>query len=261
MPCVREGIENVQGIVLPDGIADDGRGASFSRAALVTWHSSLAGKLHQVYVNGRFAGVTLDSKQRQLVVQLPSSFESAVRLEVIGVEPEQAHVDFSAGTGPTQIDGSRVRLTLLRSQGLPPGASANIYCDNGTGRIDYTTPLNRDAIALWPCRQDKTGFGMARFGTGDFGHESAAAIGFGPGCFGQGQFGLDADAIEWISPDLALGTYRFGVIISDSEGNEGPASETRPIPVVPPARPAGGLDVATFGTADNRLTLHVSDHT
>lgn len=259
MSFTREGVEQVQGALLPDGIAADGRGAGFSRTVLVTWHSSLVGKLHQVYVNGRFAGVTFDPQQRQLVVQLPSSFASAVRLEVIGVEPDQAHVDFSAELDAPQTNGTRVRLTLLRSQGLALGASANIYFDNGTGQIDYDVPLNPAPIALWPCRQDKAGFGMAQFGAGDFGYESAAAIGFGKGVFGQGQFGLDADAVEWISPNLAEGTYRFGVIVVDSDGNESLASETAPIGLVPPAKPAAGLDIVSFDAAGNQLTLYISD--
>lgn len=261
MPIIREGIEDVRGFVLPDGIAADGRGAAFSRTALVTWRSTLKGCFFQVYVNGRFAGATFEIEQRQLVVQLPSSFESAVRLEVVGVEPAEAHIDFAAELDSARLDGTRVKLTLLRSHSLPLGAAANAYFDHGTGQIDYHMPLNPDPIPLWPCRQDKAGFGMAQFGTGDFGCESAAAIGFGKGSFGQGQFGLDADALAWISPELALGTYRFGVTVIDAEGNEGPARETGPITVVPPARPAARLDVVTFDASANQLTLSISDHT
>ncbi|MBN1359356.1 MAG: hypothetical protein JW993_02135 [Sedimentisphaerales bacterium] len=259
MPMIRDGIENVRGMVLPDGIADDGHSVGFSRAALVSWHSGLEGKLHQVYVNDRFAGATLDPAQRQLVVQLPSSFEAAVRLEVTAVEPEEAHVDFADALGFTPIDSTRVRLTLLRNQDLPLGATANVYCDHGTGQIDYEAPLNREPVPLWPCRQDKAGFGMAQFATGDFGYESAAAVGFGQGSFGHGQFGLDADTVDWVSPDLSLGTYRFGVSVTDLHGDESAASETEPITVVPPARPAAGCEIVTFDPANNQLTLSVAD--
>jgi hypothetical protein len=225
---------------------------------LVTWRSDLEGKLHQVYVNGRYAGVTLDTNQRQLVVQLPSSFESAVRLEVVGVEPNEAHVDFAGQLDSAATDHARVRLVLLRSQSLPFGAVVNIYHDNGTGQVNYTTPLNPTPIPVWPCWQDEAGLGLAQFGLGDFGYESAAAVGFGKGNFGQGQFGLDADTIEWISPELALGVYRFGVTVTDSEGNESPATETTLIAIVPPARPAAALSLAT-STDSETITLSISE--
>jgi hypothetical protein len=259
MPLVRDGIENVRVFVLPEGIAGDGQCAAVSHAALVAWHSSLAGLCHQVYVNGRWAGTTLDAEQRQLVIHAPSSFESAVHIEVIAVEPRDAHVDFAGALACPAVGSGRIRLRLLRSQALPIGATAHIYFDNGTGPIDYAVPLNPAAIPIWPCSQDKAGFGMAQFGAGDFGYDAAAAIGFGKGCFGHGQFGIDADAIDWISPPLPLGRYRFGVRIADARGNEGPPCETQAIAVIPAAKPAAGLDIVSYDPQINQLTLLIRD--
>ena len=76
---------------------------------------------------------------------------------------------------------------------------------------------------------------------------------------GNGQFGLDADTIEWISPVLPLGSYRFGVKILDASGNESAASETDPITVVPPAKPAAALSITAFDPQTNQLTLTVCD--
>jgi hypothetical protein len=254
----RDGIENVRAFPLPEAIAADGRGTAVAGAALVTWHSSHAGMLHQVYLNGRLAGATFDVEQRQLVVQPPGSFLSAVRVEVVAVEREDAHLDLGNELEPPPA-GGRVRLVLLRSQALPPGARVNVYFDNGVGQIDYGAPLNPLPIAVWPCPQDKAGFGMATFGTGDFGYDAAACVGFGKGRFADGPFGLDADAIEWISPPLPLGRYRFGVKTLDACGNESPAGETSPIAVVPAARPAAALSVAAFDPQTNQLTLRISD--
>jgi hypothetical protein len=259
MSFTRAGIESVRALVLPDGVAADGRCAAVSRTALVTWHSSREGMCHQVYLNGRFAGSTLDTGQRRLVVQTPSSFQSAVRVEVIGVEPKDAHIDFSPELGRPAAGSGRVRLAILRSQTLPMEATANVYCDNGTGLIDYATPLNPVPIPIWPCRQDKAGLGMAQFGAGDFGYDSAAAVGFGKGSFGHGQFGLDADAIEWISPPLPLGRYRFGVAVADAEGTESSACETEAIAIVPAARPAAGLEIAALNEQTHQLTLRILD--
>ncbi len=259
MSLVRTGIENVRVRVLPDGVTAGGQCAAVSRAALVTWHSSLAGMYYQAYVNGRFAGATFDVEQRQLVVHAPSSFQSAVHVEVIAVEPKDAHIDFADELEPPVASTGRVRLTILRSQKLPLAVMANVYFDNGTGQIDYTTSLNATPMPIWPCPQDKAGFGMTQFGAGDFAYDAAAAVGFGKGNFGHGQFGLDADIVQWISPALPLGRYRFGVRIADTRGNESPASETEAIAVVPAAKPAIGLKIASFDPQTNQLVLRVLD--
>jgi hypothetical protein len=257
MSFVRDGIENVQVLILPDGVRADGQCAAVSRAALVTWRSSQTGMFHQVYLNGQFAGATVDAEQRRLVVQTPGSFKSAVRVTVTAVTAADAHIDFSSSLEQAVVRSGRVRLRLLRSQTLPFGATANIYGDNGAGEIDYTLPVNIAPIPIWPCTQDKAGFGMAQFAASDFGYDSAASIGFGKGALGRDQFGLDAEPIEWVSPALPLGEYRFAVRIADTSGNEGPAGETPPIVVVPAAQPAAGLDVATFDQQTNQLTLMV----
>jgi len=255
---LREGIENVRALVLPDGIVADGRHVAISHTALVTWRSALEGRLYQVYVNGTFAGATLDAGQRQLIVRTPVSLESAVRVEVVAVCPQDAARDFGSElAGPA--GGGRVKLTLLRSQSLPIAGALNIYCDKGTGVIDYAKPLNASPVPVWPCRQDKAGFGMAQFGKGDFGYESAAAVGFGKGSFGRGGFGLDADVIEWTSPVLPLGTYRFGVTVLDTAGAESLADETEPVAVIPAATPAVGLGILEFNEYTSQLTLNVSD--
>ena len=64
MSVYREGIENVEVFRLPDGIAADGGSACVCGAAIVTWRSSHAGKLHQVYVNECLAGMTIDCEHR-----------------------------------------------------------------------------------------------------------------------------------------------------------------------------------------------------
>ena len=259
MPFLRAGIENVRVVVLPDAVAADGSSDSFSRTALVTWKSRLEGMLYQVYVNGSLAATTLHPQQRQLVIEIPSSFEAAVHVEVVAAEPTEAHRDFAGEIDYSTVLGVRARLTLLRSQSLSAEAMANIYFNHGTGDIDYGVPLNDAPIRLWPCRQDKAGFALAQFGTSDFGYDAAAAIGFGKGVFGRGQFGLDADAMEWTSPILPDGVYRFGVKVVDGHGNESLACETASISIVPPARPVSRLDGVAFDEQTNELTLNASD--
>lgn len=259
MSFLFEGVEDVRALPVPDGMTSDGCSTCVSRTALVTWRSSLEGMLYQVYVDGCLAGTTIDAEQRQLAVQVPSTFQSAVRMEVVAVEPKDAHVDLGAQLDKSDTNSGRITLTLLRSQTLPAWSAANIYFDYGTGTIDYTQSVNAQPISVWPSWHDKAGFGMARFGTGDFGYDSAASIGFGKGSFGNGQFGLEADTMEWISPELPLGRYRLGVTVIDERGNESEAAETEPITAVPPARPATGLRAVSFDQSTGQLTLGISD--
>jgi hypothetical protein len=257
--CIN-GIDSVRAFYLPAGIRADGQYVKEPRAALVKWRSTWSDKFHQVYVNGRHAGATFDSEQRQLIVPVPTSLDCPARIEVFAVDSEYADTDFSSQLARPPVDSGRITITLLRSQNLPIGAIADIYFDNGSGQIDYENPITGTSIRIWPAWQDKAGFGMSRFGLSDFGWDSAAAVGFGKGSFGCGQFGLDADTIEWISPTLPGGTYKFGVKIRDVSGRQSAASKTAPITVTPTARPAEGLSVSSFDKQTNQLVLNIENN-
>lgn len=257
MSLISNGIDSVRAFPLPAGFRADGRYAQAPHVAWVQWRSAWSDKLHQVYVNGRYAGTTLDSQQRQMVVPIPTSLESPVRIEVFAVEAEHAHTDFGSELVRPQADSGRIKITLLRSQNLPAEAAVEIYFDNGMGQIDYNQPLTASPIQIWPAWQDKAGFAMSGFGLGDFGYDSAAAVGFGKGSFGHGQFGLDADTIDWISPPLLQGVYRFGVKVRDKSGIQSSANETVPITAIPAARPAEGLSLSSFDKQTNQLVLAV----
>jgi len=257
MALISSGIERVRTFELPGGVWADGRYVGAPRLALVRWRSSWSDKLYQVYVNGQYGGGTVDSQQRQIIVQMPTSLETVVRIEVFAVETEEADTDFSDEVDLSPGQMGRVRISLLRSQNLPIGGIAQIYFDNGTGEIDYDEPLNDLLIRVWPAWQDKAGFGMSRFGVSDFGYDSAAAVGFGKGSFGHGQFGLDADTFEWIGPSMEAGVYKFGVKVTDKAGNESSGSETGEVTVIPAARPAEQVSISSFDKQTNKLVLEV----
>jgi len=254
------GIDSVRAFGLPAGIWPDGRYVKEPRVALVKWRSTWSDKFHQVYVNGRYAGTTLDSQQRQLLVPVPTSPQSPVRIEVFAIKAEHADTDFSSELDRPPVDSGSVTITLLRSQNLPMGASAEIYFDNGTGQIDYSNPMTNTPIRIWPAWQDKAGLGMSRFSLGDFGWDSAAAVGLGKGSFGYGQFGLDADTIKWTSPPLPSGTYKFGVKVRDASGRQSTGSETGAITVTPAARPAENLSIFSFDKQTNLLVLKIENN-
>jgi hypothetical protein len=258
MALISNGIDCVRALELPCGIRADGNYIGTPRAALVRWRSGLDDALYQVYVNSQYAGATIDTQQRELIVPLPTSPQSPVRIEVFAVQPEQAHIDFSGEIKQPPVDSGRVRISLLRSQNLPTGATAIVYFDSGTGEIDYQMPFSDLPIRIWPSWQDKAGFGMSKFGISDFGYDSAAAAGFGKGSFGNGQFGLDADTIEWVSPVLAAGVYKFAVKVLNERGNVSSDSETEPITVTPAARPAAKLSISSFDKQTNQLVLKMN---
>lgn len=258
MGLTSNGIEFVRAYELPGGIRSDGGYVGAARRTLVKWRSSLAGKFYQVYVNGRYAGATNDSEQRQMVVQIQTSLGSAVRIEVFAVEFDEVDKDLGEQIAELQAGNGRVRIVMLRSQSLPIDAEAEVYFDGGTGEIDYSEALSREPIRIWPSRRDKAGFAMSMFGEGDFGYDSAGAVGFGRGSFGNGEFGLDADVIEWVSPALADGVYKFAVIITNSAGNQSTSSLSGEVTVISQAQPAEHLGISSFDKITNNLVLSVS---
>ena len=258
MAPIGSGIERVRAFELPGGVWADGRYIAAPRLALVKWRSIWSDKFYQIYVDGQYAGTTLDSDQREMVVQIPTSLETPVRIEVFAVEAKQANVDFSSDIDLSTGQSGRVRISFLRSQNLPIGAIAQIYSDSGTGQIDYNNPLTAGPIKVWPVWQDKAGFGMSKFGASDFGYDSAAAVGFGKGSFGNGQFGLDADTFEWVSPPMQAGVYKFAVKVADEAGNQSSGSETGQITVTPAARPAEQVSISSFDKQTNQLVLNIS---
>src|SRR4030042_1584788 len=197
MLLISEGIDNLRVFEVPCGIWADGGYVGNPRTALVRWRSSWNDKYYQVYVNGRYAGTTFDSRQRQMIVQIPTSFDSPVRIEVFAIELEQAGMDLSGEVESPACRSGRVRINMLRGQGLP--------------------------------------------------------VGVGRGSFARGQFGSDADAIEWTSPELDAGIYKFAVKVVDESGNESNSSETGLVMVLPAARPAEQIRISSFDKQTNEL--------
>lgn len=257
MSLISNGIHSIRVYTMPVGIWPDGEYANLPQTAMVQWSSVLNDVLYQVYVNGVYAGTTVHCDQRKMIVPVPSSFSSGVRIEVFGVHPEYADIDLSSELS-NPVDNNRIKLVLSRSQNLPPGATIKIYSDNGTGQIDYENPLTQTPIQVWPSWKDKSGFGMSKFGFSDFGYDSSAAIGFGKGCFGKNQFGMDTDTIEWTSRVLPVGTYKFAIIVFDKAGNKSSAIETEAVTLIPSAEPVQILEVLSYDKQANELILKIT---
>jgi len=257
MELIHNGIEDVRAAGIPAGISAAGRGHPAVGRVLVSWRAPRSAYLYQVYVGGRFAGVTTDTGQRRMLCPVPSSMVRAVRIEVFAVAADQADQDWSSQIAPAAAGDGRVRIRLLRRQNLPLGAEFVVYGDGGSGVIDYDAPLPGGSLPVWAGALDKCGFALAGFGAGDFGWEGSTAVGFGIGAFGGGDFGFDADVLEWVSGPLAAGGYRFGVVVRDARGRGSGPMEVGPVFVGPAATAAEGLSLSVFDPASNRLELAV----
>ncbi len=250
MTVISEEISRVRAFALPAGVSCDGQANQLAGVVLVKWHSTYSDMLYQVYVNGKFAGVTIEPAGRELIVPIPLSQETAVRIEVFAVAPQFADVDFSDELDAGQIQAGRVRVKFPRTDNLPINGSVDYYLDGDR--------LNNRDVRIRPEFADKGGFGLSSFGMSDFGFEGSAAIGFGKGNFGFGWFGFGADMLCWQSGQLEAGNYKFSIKITDDLGNTtGEPIETETIMVIPPARPAERLMVESFDRQSGKLVLKV----
>jgi hypothetical protein len=250
MKVFSEGISKVRTFAIPAGVSSGGQANQLAGTAVVKWHSSYNNMLHQVYVNNRFAGVTVEPAQRQMIIPISLSLKTAVRIEVFAVEPGYADVDFSDEISSKQIQAGRVKIEFPRTDNLPVNGNIDYYLDGDR--------LNNRGIKIWPEFADKGGFGLSSFGMSDFGFDGSAAIGFGKGNFGFGWFGFDSDMLCWQSEQLEAGNYEFGIKITDNSGNETQeVVGTGQITIIPPAKPAESLKIESFDKQNRKLILKV----
>lgn len=246
MGLIESGIDRVSTVRLAAGVGNDGRSVDEPLSLLVRWRSFNDGKLHQVYVNGVFAGLTSDEEQRSLVVPVVSSWVGCLWVEVFAVDVSEGHVDFGGELGNGGQLG-RIEIGWDRGMGLPFAGCAVVYSDG---------LAVSEEIGLWNVWQDKNGFGVALFGVGDFGYEGCAAVGFGIGVFG-GEFGFGCDEVVWLSDEMESDEYGFSVKVKDSLGNEDSGVESGDVVVV---RQAGGvkdLKIESFDKATGELVIGV----
>ena len=130
MGLISSGIESVRVFGLSSGVGSEGASVKAPSSLLVKWRSGHVDKLHQVYVNGELAGVALDFVQRMLVVGVPCSFSSCLRVEVFAVLAGEGYVDFSEELEADE-GGGRVEIGWLRKMGLPSILMLSAICRAG----------------------------------------------------------------------------------------------------------------------------------
>ncbi|MCD4830722.1 MAG: hypothetical protein K8R02_02810 [Anaerohalosphaeraceae bacterium] len=241
-------------ILLNDGISKVKAQPCYGSAVMVSWQSTYAGKRHQVYVNGKFVGVTEEASQRQLLVNVPFSEQSASTIEVFAIEAGDAEQSLK----PAAEKQARAELIFTKEQFLPVGAKTDFFYDNQSGNVDYQNRLNENDIRIWQGSQEKGGFGLSKFGESDFGRDSSAAAGFGKALFGEGGFGFEGLTVRWQSKQLSAGRYKFGIKLRDEFGNESTQTvETQSLTIIPPVMPGEKLEVAQFDKDSGQIIFAI----
>jgi hypothetical protein len=199
-------------------------------AVEVVWDSTQGSRWHQMYVNGRLAGVTPQIEDRRLVVSEPvgrGGMQSTLLVEVIAVDATDRWTDFGDElSGLGQNRGPRVRLTWQGGLYLDPNLeSFDVFADGRTGAVDYTAPLNESPIPAKPGGQSPWGFGC--------------------GGYGLGAYGQSAARYEWTTDVLEPGTWRLAVVAVDAAGNRLATAAEIETDLSPPARPPENFRVAS----------------
>ena len=239
MGFTTESIARVRIRPLAIGLAR-GRPAAIPGAFEVTWESMQTFLWHQVYVNGRLAGVTSHLGDRRLTVSCPLSAGGAPAMalvEVVAVGAVDRWTDFASQlSGFDPARGARVRLTWQAGLYLDPNLeSFNVFADGRTGEVNYTSPINKVAIPAQP--------------------GGGAPWGYGCGGYGLGGYGQCAALYAWTTEPLEPGVWRLAVMAMDAAGNRLATASEVEIDVAPPARPPENFRVTSYDPQARAATL------
>lgn len=204
---------------------------SDGKQILLTWASSSAdGTVFQVYQDGRL--VWFGTSRRCFLI--PPVGRAVYVVGAVG--DGEGPTDFSASIPVPGGSGGRVTLTWLSGtyQSAKLGGF-NVYTDNGTGTIDYSTKIGR--VPALP--------------------QDIPMDGFGCGGFGLGGFGLASSSYTWMSSSLGPGTYLFGIKSYTTTGTEGTATTVSATVTAPPLSPTPFADGSKLDYTYNSST-HVA---
>jgi len=228
-------ITSVRALPVVLAVGDDGEVHSEVTFAEVVFESTAQGKHHQVYVDGRLAGMTISTEDDRVLAAVPEA--AASLLEVLAVDADDRLTDFRGQlSGFADADAARVELSWFGGRYLDDNLDHFEVYGGPAGSIDYSRPLNAEPI-------------KALVGGENLG-------GFGRGGFGRGGFGRSAMAFSFVTAKFPPGTYDFEILAVDTEGNltEGPPevtqTEVRSFP-----RPPTDLAVSAYDDQTQTATL------
>ena len=218
----------------------------------VSFRSVNQGLHHQLYVNGRLAGWTDTTQQRQFDLD-ETPWPAAVTIAAVPAEARTR--DLAADLPPADGPPSWIfRTRIVRSLQHRRGDAVEVLSDRGTGQLSEV-PLARAEI--WPAWMGRWGFGEDAFARGAFGLDGTLAPGLGQGTFGVGPFGLDADLIEL---EAVLENPGIHQVVLRTLGPDGRTADSQPIlvNVCLPASIPTGLAVHSYDHQAHLLTLEIN---
>ena len=252
---IKTGIENIRCFAIAAGVGADGSAVNEALSCVVNFKSE-HDKFHQVYVNGSLAGVTVNAKQRKMIVPLSLLRKRTNVVEVAAVDAVEKQTDFTKQLAVVSMGRLKVSIPGLIS--LPYDGFAEVYSNGGEGQINFAEPVSNQPIKFFSSKDDENGFGLNKFGVGDFGFDLSGCVGFGVGDFGVGEHGFDCNSIKWESPELDSGKYKVGVKVTDGRGNSVTVSNETEVAVIAGAVPAEALTAESYDKTQNELILNVS---
>jgi hypothetical protein len=114
-----------------------------------------------------------------------------------------------------------ITISFYVLSGFSPGDYVKFHGNNGSGDIDWDTPLIDSPIELFPDGRGIYGFGYTPFGDIPFGRPHSVGIpGWGQQPFGKTPFGYGAVKISANWTVYTEGDYKFGFASFDAAGNK-----------------------------------------
>jgi hypothetical protein len=239
MPYTDEGITHVRLRPLALDLAG-GEPAVSPGAFEVSWESAQDECWHQVYINGRLAGVTARPQDRWLAVAAPVGREgvlSPLYARVVAVDAADRWTDFGEELAESAPEGgTRVRIAWQAGPYLDENLeSFDIFADGRTGAVDYSAPLNEEPI---PARPD-----------------GQAPWGYGCGGYGVGGYGASGACYEWVTDALDPGAWRFAIAAIDAAGNRLATAAEVACSLAPAPRPVGRFRLESYEPVARTATL------
>lgn len=127
--------------------------------------------------------------------------------------------------------------------------------DSAGGAVDYNSSINHRPIRAWPNQSPgKFGDGMGADGS-DIDGFGSGGPGDGRGADGLGMDGFGAELLEYLTDELADGTYEFGVVGYDTAGNPSTGNLEDEAVLAAAPEPPGVPTADSYVLATDTLTL------
>ena len=219
----------------------------------VDTYKSLAGTSVTIYdANGvTYENCTIVGVQIRRIKAVITESGAAIRIDAA----------WNVRAGASRVMGiiaqnSRARLQWPQDQTVPIGGYYNVYLgDRNGGAIDYGSPVNPRRIPAWPNNAaGKTGFGLGQFGSGACGYADGGE-GWGQNAWGIGRFGFDAKYLNYLTDELADGTYNAAVVGYDPAGNASTGNAEYEIALAGDPEPPGVPSPDNYTQVTDTLTL------